>query len=54
MIVHPRTNSIVAATERTGRPDMSLDEVEAWLTRDEVVIDGPQPASIARVGGSRR
>ena len=36
MIVHPRTNSIVPPTERTGRPAMSLDEVEAWLTRDEV------------------
>ena len=35
MIVDPRTNSIVAPTESTGRPAMSLDEVEAWLTREE-------------------
>ena len=33
-IVDPRTNSIVATTETTGRPAMNLDEVEAWLTRE--------------------
>ena len=35
MIVDPRTNSIVAPTERTGGPAMNLDEVEAWLTREQ-------------------
>ncbi len=35
-IVDLRTNSIVAPTERTGRPAMNLDEVEAWLTREEM------------------
>ena len=35
-IVDPRTNSIVAPTETTGRPAMNLDEVEAWLTREEM------------------
>jgi len=35
-IVDPRTNSIVAPTERTGREAMNLDEVEAWLTREEM------------------
>ena len=34
-IVDPRTNSIVAPTESTGRSAMNLDEVEAWLTREE-------------------
>jgi hypothetical protein len=33
-IVDPRTNSIVAPTERTDREAMNLDEVEAWLTRE--------------------
>ncbi len=34
-IVDPRTNRVVAPTESTGRPAMNLDEVEAWLTREE-------------------
>jgi hypothetical protein len=33
MIVDQRSNTVVAVTEHTGRPNMSLDEVEAWLTR---------------------
>jgi hypothetical protein len=36
MIVDPRTNSIVAATGSTGREAMNLDEVEVWLTREEM------------------
>lgn len=36
MIVDPRSNSVVAGTERPGRPNMSLDDVEAWLTRRDV------------------
>jgi hypothetical protein len=35
MIVDQRSNSIVAGAERTGRPNMSLDDVEAWLTRQQ-------------------
>jgi hypothetical protein len=35
MIVDRRSNSVVAGTERTGSPNMSLDEVEAWLTRQD-------------------
>lgn len=35
MIVDPRSNSVVAGTEPTGRPNMNLDEVKAWLTRQE-------------------
>lgn len=34
-IVDPRTNSIAAPTESTGRSAMNLDEVEAWLTPEE-------------------
>jgi hypothetical protein len=30
-LVDPNTNAIVAGTEGTGRPNFSLDEVEAWL-----------------------
>jgi len=33
MIVDQRSNTVVAVIEHTGRPNMSLDEVEAWLTR---------------------
>ena len=36
MIVDQRSNSIVAGTKRTGKPNMSLDEIEAWLTRPQV------------------
>jgi hypothetical protein len=36
MIVDPRSNSTVAGTERPARPNMSLDDVEAWLTRRDV------------------
>jgi hypothetical protein len=32
MLVDPRSNHVVAGTEHTGRPNMSLDEVEEWLT----------------------
>jgi hypothetical protein len=35
MIVDRRSNSIVAGSERTGSPNMSLDDVEAWLTRQQ-------------------
>jgi hypothetical protein len=31
-IVDPQTNAIVAGTGSTGRPNMRLDDVEAWLT----------------------
>jgi hypothetical protein len=31
MIVDPFTNSIVAGTAGTGRPNMDLDQVEAYL-----------------------
>jgi hypothetical protein len=33
MIVDPGTNTVVAGTEVIGRPSMTLDEVEEWLTR---------------------
>jgi hypothetical protein len=33
MIVDQRSNSVVALTERGSRQNLSLDEVEAWLTR---------------------
>jgi hypothetical protein len=33
MIVDQRSGRIVAVTEPTGRTNLSLDEVEAWLTR---------------------
>lgn len=32
MIVDPTINAVVAGTAATGRPEMSLDDVEAWLT----------------------
>lgn len=35
VIVDRRANRIVAPAGRTGRPAMNLDEVEAWLTREE-------------------
>jgi hypothetical protein len=35
MIVNRQSNSLVAGTEHTGRPHMSLDDLEAWLTRGE-------------------
>ena len=35
MIVDQRSNSVVVGTERTGRPHMSLGDVEAWLTRQQ-------------------
>jgi hypothetical protein len=32
-LVSDRTNTVVAGTERTtGRPEFTLDDVEAWLT----------------------
>ncbi|MBA3266945.1 MAG: hypothetical protein H0T70_01620 [Acidimicrobiia bacterium] len=31
MIVKIQTNTVVAGTEGTGRPNMSLDDVEQWL-----------------------
>ena len=33
-IVDPGTHNILAPTERTARPAMNLDDVEAWLTRE--------------------
>ena len=33
MIVDQESDSVVAVIERTGMPNLSLDEVEAWLTR---------------------
>lgn len=33
MIVDQRTGRVVGISEPTGRPSLSLDEVEAWLTR---------------------
>jgi hypothetical protein len=32
MITDSRTNTVVAGTEVTGRPEMTLDQVETWLT----------------------
>jgi hypothetical protein len=34
-IVNPQSNSIVAPADSIGRRAMNLDDVEAWLTRDE-------------------
>jgi hypothetical protein len=31
-LVDPHTNTIVAGTEGTGRPNFSLDDVDNWLT----------------------
>jgi len=36
MIVNPNGNYIVAGAEGTGRPNLSLDDVEAWLTGEGV------------------
>jgi hypothetical protein len=36
MIVDPRSDSIVARSDRTGRPNMNLDDVEAWLIRGQL------------------
>ena len=36
MIVDQRSNSIVVGTTRTGKPNMSLDDVEAWFARPQV------------------
>ena len=33
MVTDPQTNTVVAGTEHTGRPNMSLDDVEDWLNR---------------------
>ena len=33
MIVDQQSGRVVAVTEPTGRTNLSLDEVEAWLTR---------------------
>lgn len=35
MIVDPNTNGIIAGTAATGRPNFTLDDVEAWLTGDK-------------------
>jgi hypothetical protein len=36
-LVSDRTNTVVAGTERTtGRPEFTLDDVEAWLTGEGV------------------
>jgi hypothetical protein len=32
MLVDPRSDYVVAGTEHMGRPNMSLDDVEDWLT----------------------
>jgi hypothetical protein len=32
MLVDLHSNNVVAGTEGTGRPNLSLDEVEDWLT----------------------
>ena len=32
MIVDPSTNTVVAGAAGTGRPNMDIDAVEAWLT----------------------
>ena len=34
MIVDPFTKSVVTGTQHTGSPNMSLDEVEAYLTSE--------------------
>jgi Cdc6-like AAA superfamily ATPase len=34
-LVDPNSNAIVAGAEGTGRPNFSLDDVEAFLTSDE-------------------
>lgn len=31
MIINAQTNTVVTGTEGTGRPNMSLDDVEQWL-----------------------
>jgi hypothetical protein len=31
MIIDPARNTVVAGTDVDGRPNMTLDEVEAWL-----------------------
>ena len=35
MLVDPQNNTVVAGAEGTGRPNLSLDDIEAWLTDDE-------------------
>jgi hypothetical protein len=35
MIVDQATNTVVAGTGGTGRPNMTLDEVEAYLTGND-------------------
>jgi hypothetical protein len=35
MLVDPEINGVVAGTAGTGRPNFSLDDVEAFLTDDE-------------------
>ena len=32
MLIDPITNTVVAGASATGRPEFSLDDVEAWLT----------------------
>ena len=35
MILNPFTNGVVAGVGGTGRPEFTLDDVEAWLMEDE-------------------
>jgi hypothetical protein len=35
MLVDPTSNSVVAGTAATGRPEFTLDDVEQYLTGDE-------------------
>lgn len=35
MIVDPYRNAVVTGAEVTGRPNLTLDDVEAWLTEDK-------------------
>jgi hypothetical protein len=34
MIINPYSNTVAAGTAGTGRPNFSLDDVEAWLTQN--------------------
>ena len=35
MLVDPSTNTVVYGAEGTGRPNLSIDAVEAWLLGEE-------------------
>lgn len=51
MIVNPYTNTIVAGTEVAGRPSLTLDQVETYLTFEDRSCP-PSPATSCSLSAS--